>query len=219
MRLAWLLLLFATPALARPLPLHRLPVSRHAQVDSQGFYRMPLILGEDYTDPPAQKERLRADLKAAHSLASPYLRLGFSWLKIETAPGVYDWAATDLLVDEAQAAGMLLIPYVSYTPEWAGATPGDPPRELADYGRFMFAIADRYRHRNPGVIPSWELWNEPDVDSWKGTVGDFATMIEGAALETRRADPDAVLILGGLTLGPSGGFLAPDPRPPHHRLR
>jgi len=67
----------------------------------------------------------------------------------------------------------------------------------------MEAIAARYR----GRILSWELWNEPDLqDYWTGSAEEFAAMVKLAAAAVRRGDPKAVIVLGGVSLGPTEFF-------------
>src|SRR5690606_31674261 len=97
---------------------------------------------------------------------------------------------------------IMLLPFVMYTPEWAGVE-GDyynfwrnPPVDLNAFGAFMHVIASRYRDQ----VHSWELWTEPDnLDYWRGTVEEFAIMTQEAVRQIRKADPDALTVLGGLT--------------------
>src|SRR5262249_9359151 len=71
------------------------------------------------------------------------------------------------------------------------------------YADFMFRIARRYR----GRIHSWEIWNEPDIgEYWMGSSDQFAELVKLAASAIRRADPDATLVLAGMSKGPSPFF-------------
>lgn len=77
------------------------------------------------------------------------------------------------------------------------------------WARFVYAAVDRYKPN--GVlaqqqgwssgegIKHWEVWNEPDLDSFfDGTVSDYARMLKVAYLATKHADPNATIIFGGL---------------------
>ena len=56
-------------------------------------------------------------------------------------------------------------------------------------------------------MKSWELWNEPDNrDYWCGTPKQFALMFRSGARAVRRADPGAIVVLGGLAQPPRSGF-------------
>jgi hypothetical protein len=191
----------------RALALNHFPDSRSTGTDSTGFYFMPTAVGEDYfdgTDPP---ERVERHLRVAKSAGVRYLRCAFSWNGIEPERDSFKWRFWDDLVSSAQKHGILLIPYVAYTPEWAARSKQDfwrqPPIDPQLYADFMERIAARYR----GRILSWELWNEPDLqDYWTGSAEEFAALVKLAASAVRRGDPNAVIVLGGVSLGPTEFF-------------
>src|SRR5689334_8849262 len=207
-----LLLLLSASAMAgedaaRALPLNRFPSSRATQTDAAGFYFMPTGIGDDYFDGTSDLKRVRRHFKIARKAGVKYFRCAFSWNGIEKSPGQYEWSFWDMLVREAEKAHIQLIPYVAYTPEWAAAKSDEfwkhPPRDTRLFADFMYQAARRYR----GRIRSWEIWNEPDLtEYWQGSVELFAQLVREAAVEIRRADPAAVLVLGGVSLGPSSFF-------------
>ena len=198
-----LVLLLTSAADARPLPLNRFEVSRQSQTDPNGYFKPLFTLGEDFANGRVSDERIRNDMRLAKQVGVRHLRCGFSWEEIEYEKYHFDFENWDRIVQIALEEGITLIPYVSYTPYWAVTQDKDhptayPPNDLKDFGRFMYQIAKRYR----AYINVWELWNEPDVETWKGTVAQFAEMIKFAAIETRRANPQAIIVLGGMTQGP-----------------
>src|SRR3954469_6673436 len=195
------------PAPQRALPLHRFPVSRQAQPDRRAYFQMAFAIGDDYFDGRDTRARVRRHLRVAQQVGAKYLRCAFSWNGIELRDGQYDFRFWDMLVAEASRAGIRIIPYVAYTPEWAARSPKDfwqqPPRDPALFARVMRTLASRYR----GKILSWELWNEPDLaEYWQGTAAEFATLVKGGAAAVREGDPDAVIVLGGMSHGTSPFF-------------
>ncbi len=196
-----------TPKLERALPLNRFATSRLTQTDAQGFYRMPIALGDDYFDGTSSPERVERHMRAAHEAGAQYLRCSFTWNAIEKAPGQYDWAFWDRLVEAAARNRIELIPYVAYTPKWAASVKEEfwtqAPVDPQLYAQFVYRAASRYRRR----IRAWEIWNEPDNrEYWRSSPEEFARLVEMAAKAIRRADPSAVLVLGGMSLGPSEFF-------------
>src|SRR3954470_14185783 len=191
----------------RALALNHFPDSRAVGTDGDGFYYMPSAIGEDYfdgTDPPARGER---HLRIAKLAGVKYLRCAFSWNGIEPERGVYKWKFWDDLLSRAEKHGIRLIPYVAYTPEWAARSKEDfwrqPPSDPQLYADFMEKIAARYR----GRIFSWELWNEPDLaEYWNGSADVFGELVKLAAPAVHKGDPEAVIVLGGVSLGPSEFF-------------
>lgn len=185
----------------------RFVFSRQVQQDAAGFYYQPAGLCEDYPEETTTSEKVARDFEILRETGTKLLRVGIGWDGIEEKPGEYKWRHWDEVVDTAQREGVTLLPYVCYTPEWATGARRDgwrePPRNLDRFGKFMSVIASRYR----GTVRSWELWNEPDNrDYWRGSPKQFARMFTAAARAVRKADPHAVVVLGGLAHGPDSSF-------------
>ncbi|MBA2431885.1 MAG: cellulase family glycosylhydrolase [Chthoniobacterales bacterium] len=177
----------------------RFPFSRAAQQDQDGFYYQPAGLCEDYPEESTTSEKIQRDFAVLRETGAKLLRFGIGWDGIEEAPGEYNWRYWDEIVTTAERDGVTLLPYICYTPQWLGTDPQEfwrePPRDLARFAHFVEQIVTRYR----GRIRAWELWNEPDNrDYWRGSAQQFAIMFRGGAQAVRRADPDALVVLGGL---------------------
>jgi hypothetical protein len=178
------------------------PFSRAAQTDAEGFYDAPAGLCDDYPEETTTPAKIQRDFAALTETGSRVFRFGVGWDGIEEQEGRYDFRFWDEIIDTAQKRGITAIPYLCYTPAWAGAGADDawrrPPRDLEAFGRFARAVAARYK----GRVRSWELWNEPDLeDYWRGSPDDYARMVTYAAAEVRRADPGALVVLGGMAKG------------------
>ncbi|MGK2899625.1 MAG: hypothetical protein ACSLE9_13220 [Burkholderiaceae bacterium] len=139
---------------------------------------------------------------------------GTRWADIEPADGRFDFARLDLHVALAEAQGVPVLLVLGSPARWASARPNEDgpygpgsaaePRELADWDRYVSAVARRYR----GRIAQYELWNEPYFSDLPGDrghpsaffTGSVATMVElarraRAALDL--ADPQARLLTPG----------------------
>lgn len=203
-------------AAQRPVPLKRFAWSRSAQQTATGFYYQPAAICDDYPEESTTPAKIRRDFETMKALGVKQLRFAFGWDSIEVEPGTYDWGFWDDLVKLSKAYGITLIPYVCYSPEWSNDGGGDfwrtPPEDPKAFGNFMQVIVNRYKD----TIKSWELWNEPDLQAyWLGSSDQFATMIKHAALKVREADPNAVVVLGGMSNGRSEFF---DPLISKHHL-
>jgi hypothetical protein len=190
---------------ARVLPLNR-PRFTHPDLSS-GWLQMETAIGDDYFDGASSVERVRRHFKVAHELGVKYLRCGFSWNAIEKSQGVYDWRFWDMLVEESERAHIELMPYVAYTPQWASGAHQEfwnqPPRNDDLYADFMYQAVSRYR----GKVHIWEIWNEPDNrEYWQSSAERYAHLVSEAAISMRKADPSIVLVLGGMSRGPSEFF-------------
>jgi hypothetical protein len=191
-----------TALVARELPLLHFTFSRATGTDAEGYYHQPAGLSDDFPEETTTAEKIERDFAAARDTGSAIFRFGMGWGSIEGDPGQYDFRLWDQVLGTAERYGVTPIPYLCYTPAWAGAGAEDtyrrPPVDLDAFGRFAAAVAERYR----GRVRTWELWNEPDNEAyWQGSPDDFARMVSGAARRIRRVDPDSVLVLGGLANG------------------
>ncbi len=173
--------------------------SRAADTDPRGFYYQPAGLADDYPEESTTVAGIRRDLETLRQAGARYYRFAIGWDGVETAPGEYAWGYWDELIRLAPEYGVTLLPYVCYTPAWLSADPHDywrrPPADPEAFGAFMYAIASRYR----GKVASWELWNEPDIENyWLGSAAEFAALVRAGARQVRRADPKALVVLGGM---------------------
>lgn len=119
---------------------------------------------------------------------------GISWNNINTAPGVYDWALFDAVLDKHKAMGSTDLLYTfGYTPPWAagGSTTYDKaPTSYTYLYNFARAIAKRAVDR--GVpIRNWEVWNEPNngAGTWTGTHAQMVQMAKAIRSGVKSVDP------------------------------
>jgi hypothetical protein len=139
--------------------------------------------------------------------------LGFTWAKgylswesAEPEPGEYYWVDAENIVNAYETQGLKVLMRVHQSPQWARPpnTPiSHPPRDPADLARFLGVLAARYR----GRIHAYEIWNEPNlVYEWGDTWPDpyfYVEMLKAAYPAIKAADPDALVIAGGVaTTGP-----------------
>jgi polysaccharide biosynthesis protein PslG len=165
------------------------------------YYHVPVGLCEDYPEETTTLEIIRNDMEFLKAAEVNLLRISFGWDGIEEEKDVYNWLFWDdfvrMAVDEY---GVTLIPYICYTPMWNST--GDstnfwnhPPQDYEQFGTFMYALVNRYKDR----IKSWEIWNEPDIEFfWNGSIEDFVKLYKIGAEAVRKADPEAIVVLGGL---------------------
>ena len=146
-----------------------------------------------------------------------WVRQRFDWREIEPAPGEFDWAQTDRLVDAISQAGLAPVAVLDGAPDWALA-PADraaqnglaPPANFADFARFAAAFAARYGDR----IRFYQVWDEPNVSPHWGTRHinpvAYAHLLRAAAPAIRSSDADAVILTAALAPTIDRGHLAID---------
>jgi len=135
--------------------------------------------------------------------------LGFTWTKYlvywkDAQPrkgGALDFHFYDDWVDSARAKGLRVIIRVDDPPSWATGTTAKnaPPINDSDLADFMYQLVAHFR----GRVDAWELWSEPNLNyEWGFTRPDparFARMLQAVYPRVKAADPQALLIVGGLS--------------------
>jgi xylan 1,4-beta-xylosidase len=139
---------------------------------------------------------------------------------------VYEWSIVDRILDAQLETGCVPFVEIGFMPEaLSTAPPGTPYDELRtggwryppkDYRRWQELVGalaahclDRYGLREVGRW-YWELWNEPDIFYWDGTVEEYCRLYDHTVAGLLAALPQA-RIGGPGTTGParpqSGAFL------------
>lgn len=172
----------------------------------------------DFRDPA---RALRA-LELAGAAGVRWVRISMAWSWIEPNPGRFTWTAHDALVDGARSQGMEVLGNLGFTAVWNSTAPPEvtravdreryPPRDYAAWGRYVYETATHFK----GRVRFWQVWNEPDLGGngpfgfWRGSEPEFARLLAVAYESVKRADPEAQVVLGGLSLGGSPGVLNTD---------
>jgi len=87
------------------------------------------------------------------------------------------------------------------SPTWASSDPGwltyngagaaAPPKDIADWTRYVTKVAQRYK----GRIQFYEIWNEPnDKTFYAGTLKQLAELTRTASAVIRKIDPAAKIV-------------------------
>ena len=126
------------------------------------------------------------------------------WSEVERAPGVYDWAKYDAIVDLLRGAGMEVLLRVDWPPQWAtegfDAGANGLPRDFDEYARFVGAVAEHFRGRARFI----QVWNEPNLSSewgWRPVDATaYVDMLARVSRAAREANPDVVILAAPLAI-------------------
>ncbi|HWX87610.1 MAG TPA: hypothetical protein VNX67_05505, partial [Solirubrobacteraceae bacterium] len=124
------------------------------------------------------------------------------WSTFEPSPGHLNQPQVSALEAGLAALpkGTKVILDVVNTPQWesGSSNPVMPPRNPGDYGRFIGVIAKHFA----GRVAAWEIWNEEDDSLWWASGPEpaaYAALLKAAYPAVKAADPNATVVLGGLT--------------------
>ncbi len=154
-------------------------------------------------------------LRWAQGLGVEWVKQQVEWHTIEHSPGDFEWEPLDRVVELCDAFGLRLLLGVTHAPDHfrPGEIESGPPRDYAEFRRFMQQLAERYR----GRVDAYELWNEPNLQrEWRGDALDparFVALVAEGAQGVRAGDPDALVISGAPAVtGINDGITAVDDR-------
>lgn len=140
-----------------------------------------------------------------------WVRQEFRWEEIEpVGPGLFldprfqtsTWEKYDHIVEQAHERGLGLIARLDTSPPWArspSAPDGHaPPLDLAQWERFVGALAERYH----GRIRHYQIWNEPNLAiEWGGQPVDaveYTRLLDTAHRAIKRVDSSAMVLSAAL---------------------
>jgi xylan 1,4-beta-xylosidase len=126
---------------------------------------------------------------------------------------VYSWTILDHIFDTLHAAGIRPIVEIGFMPEVMSTHPEPyrhnfpngsigsiytgwayPPRDYAKWSELVFQFTRHLRERYSDAEVKtwlWEVWNEPDIDYWKGTPEEYFKLYDFTADAVLRAFPEA----------------------------
>jgi hypothetical protein len=183
-------------------------------------YGLHLQLLRQFAGEPDQESK-QAEL--ARRLAEAGVRWGretLNWQHIEREQGVFSWERTERALGTLQANGIEPLAQLMGTAKWASSAPDDvswkgPGRtfypatdgitaeggDAALWQHFVRETVSRYGYGPGGLhmVRYWEIWNEPDLDYWQGTVADYELLLRVAYQTIQEVDLSATVVLGGVS--------------------
>ena len=149
------------------------------------------------------------------------LKWGSTNVYTEDASGkpVYNWAITDKLFDNLKASNVRPMVEIGFMPEALSPKPvpyqhdfpkGDvftgwsyPPKDYAKWRALIVAYATHLHERYGSAVDTWkwEVWNEPDIPYFHGTVEEYEKLYDVTTGAIRQVLPKAVVGGPGVTGG------------------
>ena len=140
-----------------------------------------------------------------------WAREELSWDKIQREKGgpfVWDGDGNgfynyDRSIERVTTAGINVLGLLAYNPAWFKSKNPTLDEWIGDWGDFVYQAVARYG-RDRKQIKYWEIWNEPNLrpsgyESGLYTIHDYVRVLDVARAAARAADPQAVIVLGGIT--------------------
>ncbi|NLD44062.1 MAG: hypothetical protein GX657_11275, partial [Chloroflexi bacterium] len=142
-------------------------------------------------------------LSTVQALGNGTLVQHFNWDSLEPEPGRFEWGFWDEVLPLVHGQGLQIVAVLERAPDWArpaheADNPWAPPEDPSAYARFAAALAERYGDQ----IRAYQVWDRPNIyPHWgKGAIdpAGYVALLKEAATAIRAADPDALIIAGGM---------------------
>jgi xylan 1,4-beta-xylosidase len=123
---------------------------------------------------------------------------------------IYSWTIIDRIFDTYRAAGIKPLVEIGFMPEALSTHPEPyrhnfpkgsiytgwayPPNDYRKWAELVFQFVRHLRERYGDAEAKtwlWEVWNEPDIEYWKGTPEEYFKLYDFTADAVRRAFPEA----------------------------
>jgi len=142
---------------------------------------------------------IAGDFALINELGVNVLFVNIGWDDYEPEKDHFDFDWLHQFVELAARHGIKLRPYICYKPWWEGdGRWNSPPSDYQQWRDFCARLGEEMK-RHPNVL-SYEIWLEENSRMWwGGTADQYRELLKSAATALRRADPDCLIALGGLT--------------------
>jgi polysaccharide biosynthesis protein PslG len=133
-------------------------------------------------------------------------RIDFNWDMLNPAEGKWDLQDYDAMVKIVRAHKLDILAILDYSSWWASSAQGSDdwrvrlysePRTPYDFASFAYQTVRHFKND----VHVWEIWNEPNmVGFWKPqpNAAHYTQLLQEAYLAVKYADPNAVVVFGGL---------------------
>lgn len=142
------------------------------------------------------------------------LRQLITWQNIEASVGAPNWERLDILVGNAAANGVRVLPILSGPGPTGTRMPPTNRYSRNAFARFAGAMANRYgrggtfwRDRPSKPITAWQIFNEQNGPTyWRARPNPraYAKLLKATSKKITRQDGRAEIVLGGMFGSPSG---------------
>lgn len=140
-------------------------------------------------------------LDLANEAGVEWAREEFNWDVLEPTDNQFSFTTYNEVVAAYADRDIAVLGLLTYSSSWASSNPGSTdaefyPPDLEAWSDYVGTVAEQYA----GQIDYWEIWNEPNYAGfWQGSTDDYVELLETAATAITTANPNARIVLGGLS--------------------
>lgn len=144
----------------------------------------------------------RQQIAKLKELELQWIRMGLHWDRLEPAPGQWQWAEVDRVmqvVEQEQLKPLIYLvgsaPFATSAPSGVSNRDQYPPINAQLFASSFATLASRYPYAK-----AWQVWNEQNIPSfWQPAENplQYQQLLESSLNALARARPDATQVIGG----------------------
>jgi hypothetical protein len=146
--------------------------------------------------------KIKRTLEMVREMGAPWIVEYFPWAYVESAPGRWDWAHSDLVIAHARQQGLTVVARLGFVPEWARPKETTPlyldEEYFVEFGEYAAEFAARYADSVDHII----IWNEPNLSmEWGYAPADaakYTEMLRVVYPMIKAANPNVQVLAGAL---------------------
>jgi hypothetical protein len=137
----------------------------------------------------------KEDFDLLNEFNAAWIRSNIKWADLEPEQGTWEFERWDYLLEKAEAAGKKVVFILGFDNGWLFKDNKEHRKltgaELPYFLDYVEQVVSRYRTR---VV--YEIWNEPNIEFWKGTNEEFYTLVSSTIQKIRATEPKATILAG-----------------------
>lgn len=136
-------------------------------------------------------------------LGVQWLRIDFSWKKMEQVQGEWDFSVYDEFLEKAEEEGVKVLAILDYDTAWLHQDKDTgrriEPDEMPLFLEYVRVVAERYGDR----VGAFEIWNEPNTKRfWSRSDRDFFELTNRTLDLLKEVSPQTPVAVGAIFYNP-----------------
>ncbi len=147
--------------------------------------------------------RSEREYNLLEQLGVNWVRIDFSWNKMEEEEGIWDFSRYDNYMEKAEKEGMNVLAILNYDTKWLHKNRKGNRRieesELPEFLTYVETVAERYGSR----VGAFEIWNEPNTNRfWTKSDESFFDLTNLTLKLLKAVTPETPVAVGSLFYHP-----------------
>lgn len=125
-----------------------------------------------------------------------WCRMDYLWEIIEPEKGKFSWSLFDQVFDNAKKHAVYPLPILCYNSPWGSRRSSNERGVVPDLENWLPYVRESVK-RYGKFVKYWEVWNEPNIGFWTGTLEEYAELLKATYKAIKEVDKTAQVVMGG----------------------